>query len=327
MADNLSIENIHEKLADDDFVVFAGAGIVAGTGIPDSWKELLVALGKESGIDTVGKCEEDYPDIAQEIYEKMVQHGKEQRYDEIINESLSPTEAPYSVSGMEIVDTTKWVVTTNFDNIIEASFRRIAEIRSETCKINIRSLPRLDVDRRSAKEKLTYLHGSAHTNYIILRRDQYDNYYPSVSGKNGPRCLENYLEYVYKNRTIVFVGFSFLDRYIRECFKNIYARISWQDEDAARRFSYQKIMPKIPRHYALIRKPREDDYEKRENYKKRLNIYEEIKRDLELINIRVVWYDNHIDWIECFKKIRDSRKRKKQIAGKTRKRSDAKQIL
>ena len=57
MADNSDINTVHKELAKEEFIVFAGTGIVAGTGIASSWGKLLEALGEEAGIDIKAKSE------------------------------------------------------------------------------------------------------------------------------------------------------------------------------------------------------------------------------------------------------------------------------
>jgi len=308
MADNLDINNVHRELARlPNFIVFAGTGLVAGTGISDSWKKLMQALAEEVGVGIGGKSEDEYPDVAEDVYEKLRSEGKGQRYDDIIKEALTPTEIRWSPHAMEVIETTNWIVTTNFDNIIEASIFKRDAIKQRTSNPRIINLPNLEKVDGFDRETLTYLHGSAHNNYIILRRQQYDNYYPSVSGKNGPTCIEEYLEFIYRNYPIVFVGFSFRDRYVRACFANIHARMAWQDEDASRQVGYQRVLPNIPQHYALIRRLRPEDYSKRENYDADCETYKKIQQDLKAININFIWYHNHIEWTQSFEKIRELR--------------------
>ena len=101
MAERLDITTIHNELAKKDFIVFAGTGIVAGTGVPPSWTTLMERLGKEAEIPTEGKSEEQYPDLAQKIWNKLGDEDRQDLFDEVIKEICEPTHARYSAPAQE----------------------------------------------------------------------------------------------------------------------------------------------------------------------------------------------------------------------------------
>lgn len=119
MADNLDIKTVHKELANKDFVVFAGTGILGNTGIPNSWKQLIEALIIESGIvtDIENLPKEEYPDKAEDIYKTLVEQGKRQRYFDIIKEQVVAKDSAWCDKAFEILLTSKDIVTTNFDKV------------------------------------------------------------------------------------------------------------------------------------------------------------------------------------------------------------------
>jgi len=312
-----------DELAKKDFIVFAGAGIPRETGIPD-WKSLLKALLTECPIDNIDVDTinpNEYPSIAQRVYDNLKSQNKEDKYYEIIKEQISPRNAPYSTAQLEIVTTTNWIVTTNFDTTFEYAFEKKFEERKINKKLNIQSLPEFKMQNYLNEDSIIYLHGKADERFIIFRRDDYENYYPSVSKKrDGSKDLEDYLKYLYKNYTIVFIGFSFDDFYIKEAFKYIYEETMYSDQIASKKIGYLPRLDKI-QHYAFLKKvdfgnndflikninnfaPESEEYMKA----KKLIDQSELIKELESMKIKVILYNEHIEWIQCFQEIRKIRR-------------------
>ena len=96
------INNILEELAKNRrFLVFAGAGVNTGTGIPESWRKLIEALHKKKpikDIDVDKLSEEDFPKVAQRFYDAFTLTKENSLYYDTIKNELRATNAPFSTS-------------------------------------------------------------------------------------------------------------------------------------------------------------------------------------------------------------------------------------
>jgi hypothetical protein len=209
--------------------------------------------------------------------------------------------------------TTDHVITTNFDDVFGASYRRLAELKKDLPRHpRTSSLPDFDVSDRFRRHRIVYLHGRADEEYIIFKRDDYEHYYPSVANNpDGDRCLETYLEHVYNGRTIVFVGFSFDDVYMRQCLRDIHRRLVARDRRSAYKIGRTEVVPRI-RHYAFM--PEVGPTAKEQK------IGMEVEGQLESMNIGVIRLRLYRDWMDCFERVRETRSRGQKMLSKPGKR-------
>ena len=314
MDKEITISNLHEELAKKKgFVVFAGTGVVYGTGVPESWDKLLEELGQEAGVDVTAEIKRgaDYPDIAEDIYNKLPQASREETYNRLLKNRLRPTILSYAPLAREIIKTTQWVVTTNFDETIEKAFDEM-----KCSPVAIWTLPCFKHENRLGQYTLVYLHGNTETRCTIFKRSDYNLYYPSVSGGNGPRDLENYLEWLYDKQTIVFVGFSFQDAYLMGCLPKIRERLFLKEEDLRKR-QYGYKPPTYGRsHYALLMRPRREQCKSEDDYRRKCESNRELESDLASLDVRVVWMDQYRDWIDCFDRVRGMQPVKPMLGNK-----------
>ena len=320
-----NIMSIAKELAKKDFIVFAGAGVPRNAGVPD-WRSLLKALLETNPLDNFdidNANPEEFPDIAQKIFDSLKQENREDYYYEVIKNNIKPTEVPYSTEQFEIVTTTNWIVTTNFDTTFESAFKKKFQVERVSKSPYVENLPDFSMKNQFLRESIVYLHGRAEERFIIFKTDDYEKYYPSVSQKNGAKDVEDYLKYIFKEYTIVFVGFSFNDFYVKTAFKNIYMELKRSDEIASAKPSYSPRLSKI-HHYAFLKRidfgnnkylieNHENFSPESEEYKKARELLESMKLDKELesMNIKAVRYDEHIDWINCIRKIQELKQRYK----------------
>lgn len=285
-----NVIRIAEKLAKRDFIVFAGTGVVLSTGAP-TWKTMLEKMLEmvNSSLHIENIEPEEYPRIAQQIYYDLKRNSKEELYYKIIKEIITPTKTHYSAEELEIVTTTNWIVTTNFDSTFEEAFEKKFQMQRPDRNLCIETLPNFTMKSHFEEPTIVYLHGKADEKFIVLKEDDYKRYYPSISGEDGARDIEDYLKYIFKEHTIVFIGFSFKDYYIRETFKRIYKELEVSDQIASDKPGY---VPKLQtvEHYCFLKK--EDN-----------SNYNTLIQELESIKIKVISYSEHIEWVECFKQI------------------------
>jgi hypothetical protein len=317
------IEEMAVELARrDDFVVFAGTGVCSGAGLP-TWKELLQSLEKACHVQHRREFDnpDEFPQLAQEFYNHLKHEGRENEYSDILKEQLRPRNALYDANEREIVETTGKIVTTNFDTTFQEVIRRVFP----DCGNFVQCLPSFDVKKMQEQCVLAYLHGSS-DDCIILKTDDYATFYPSVSGTQGSTVLEDYLKYLYLNHTLVFIGFSFNDRYMREALRAIHRRIAEEDKIHASLSS--RYEPRLERvqHYAFLQqydgerekeRLRQDEPEGTQAYEERLARIEavpgeqaELDRLLDTLHIRVARYVDHVEWVRCFLKVQDVRRKR-----------------
>lgn len=126
------IEDIVREISKTEFIIFAGTGVTSGTGIP-MWKELirqLLQFVPDLSVDIEQISEEQYPEVAQNIYDTMVNDDHKDLYFDTIGNTLKPIKAPYSTHQYDIWLTTNCVVTTNFEKTFCTAYQRKVEAKN-----------------------------------------------------------------------------------------------------------------------------------------------------------------------------------------------------
>lgn len=303
MADNLDINNIH-KVLPKDFVVFAGTGTCWGTGVEPEWKKLLEALYKKyqvAGVtlDEIEEC--NYPECAQLIFNEFERRSNTEEYYEIIKKELEANIAPYSTVQLESVCTTGRIVTTNFESSFEKAFEIRFEMENKDKTIQTQILPEINEDILAEDFCITYLHGRIDKKLIVFTISEYEKFYSSKSD------LIKFLECVFGQHVIVFIGFSFFDRYLKKTLEKVHTDIEWDREEKGKLISENKERTtKIHyRHYAFL--------EKRSSTQEELLEEQKLDDDLAAIGIGVVRYNEHSEVINCLKKIREEKRRREPL--------------
>ena len=326
---NEDVANFIKDLSQKDFVVFAGAGIVEETGVIPSWKKLLEAFDQEPDIE-VGNLDKievnEYPDVAQRIYNTILENGKRERYLEILKRNLQTTNSNYSSPQLDIMDTARHVVTTNFDDTFEHAMNRVLEWNQGQSH-ETQSLPELRVNALTKTYSVSYLHGRVNEECLVFKNDDYRKFYPSQFGiPDGCDNLERFLRYIYEEHTIVFVGFSFWDNCFLKAIQEVHNDLDRNDAvGKVEKPSYSAVLDKI-QHYALLQEPDFTDEEKmvKEIDKYTLGTQESIRagriiwfRQLEerlpALNIKILAYKKHKEWTEWFRQIRDQRRLQRTV--------------
>ena len=199
----------HALLA-GECVIFAGAGLSRGAGLPD-WSELVARLTGELGIPADPPV--DYLDLAQWYRERF---GPE-KLAEVIRSlfgdptlSPRPTLAHYLLMSMPV----RHVITTNYDDLLE---RALTAMKRYPVKI----VKQQDValTGRGDGVSVIKLHGDAtDAAEIVLCRDDYDEFF-----ERRP-AMASLLEGLLLNQTFFFVGYGLRDPNFRQVFSRI-ARI------------------------------------------------------------------------------------------------------
>ncbi len=207
------------RFEDGDVVPFIGAGLSVAGGFP-TWANHLRTQGRTAGIDPAH-------------IETLLAHG---RFEAVIEEIengrgrgvfIQEVRDVFSRTGT-ITDTTllitemfnDTVITTNYDHLIEQAFDTGAKNAFQVIN-GINALADPDPDRVS----IIKLHGDIKSpGDCILSKNQYDQAY----GKNALDMrlpIPKFLEYYYKNSSLLFLGCSLNNDRTIEVFRAIKEKV------------------------------------------------------------------------------------------------------
>ena len=323
-----------QELSQKDFIVFAGTGCVQGSGIPP-WVTLLERLQ--------GLCEEDeikkenitdldealYPNFAQKVYDYLLKNARESEYFETIKSVIHASNSRYTGQQIDIVRCSGKIITTNFDDTFEQAMTVIRGPEN----IQIQLLPYLDTMKLGEDKSISYLHGRTRERDVVLKTNDYKLFYPSVSleryeGDTSDE-LESFLKHIWEKRTLVFIGFSFADKYILRFFLRLSENLK-RKENAHRQWKekYQKKTDQA-QHYAflpdveLLHKEKRNisndkDLSSKENEELRIETERKIKRideQLKIARIKTIRYSEPRKYTEWLNKICELREKNKNIYG------------
>jgi hypothetical protein len=210
---------LEQALRDGECVLFIGAGLSKGSGLPD-WSELIKRLAADLAIDQPVE-QLDYLDVAQ-WYAEDKRFGPDKlaaMIRTVLGEPESdarPTLAHYLLMALPA----RFVITTNYDHLLEQTLRALR--RYPMAVVNQEDVP------RTGQREGVYvvkLHGDvADAEHLVLTRDAYDTFFQVRP------AMALLLEGLLLNETFLFVGYSLRD----PNFRQIYARISGMLADARR---------------------------------------------------------------------------------------------
>jgi NAD-dependent SIR2 family protein deacetylase len=309
-------DNMIADLAERDFIVFAGAGMSRVTGVP-KWRELLEKLNNLVALEGVNVAKIDplhFPEIAQMIYDRLESDGRTAEYYETIQECMKPTQCSWDSKHQKIIRASSLVVTTNIDGVFEKAITDTLKDGPQWVpsgqRFSYQTLNNLDIRKLANSYHIKYLHGRYDEKEIILKTCDYFKFYRVRNGGEASN-LEKVLKDMFCSREgIVFVGFSFGDRFILEVFEQGLRDLKEAVESAKK---WEGVYPEEIRHYALLEdalqggREREEwlidnrgnleqaskDWQDAFEVEKR----EKLERRLRAINIEVIRYghDNHIE--------------------------------
>jgi hypothetical protein len=187
-------------------VLFAGAGLSAGAGLP-AWNELVARLAGDLGITPAPHL--DHLDLAQWYREQFGQ----KRLAEVVRSTYGegaglPTLAHYLLLHLPL----RHVITTNYDDLIE---RALHALKRHPVPV----VRQQEVARTGASGSAVYvvkLHGdAAHPDDIVLSRDDYHEFF-----ERRP-AMALLLEGLLLNQTFFFAGYSLRDLNFRQVFSRV----------------------------------------------------------------------------------------------------------
>ncbi len=321
-----NVANFIEDLSQRDFVVFAGAGVSEITKIP-TWRDLLTALERRQKIRGVDIKDVDsylFPEIAQMLFVLFQKEDNAKEYYKIIRDEIQPKAASQTILQQEIILATSRIVTTNYDDTFERAFKKLQERGNIKEYFTFQTIAVLEDVRLKKKNLITYLHGRFDETSIIFKTTDYESNYSCLNG-GSESALEKLLRHLYKEETLIFVGFSFDDRYISRTIERIYHEIKDEHVKKEGDPNFRPFLSEI-KHYALLEDISLDDedvypQELGKNIDPELKKEERIKRarlldeKLESMHIKTIRYEygKHLQLEDWFNGIQRKRATQRKV--------------
>ncbi|HCJ6435098.1 TPA: SIR2 family protein [Acinetobacter baumannii] len=255
----IMIDRIVKELEENNFAIFAGAGLSSPAGFVN-WRELLRPLSVELDLD-IDK-ENDLVSLAQ--YYVNENHGRSRLTERLIDEidiAKEPTVNHKILAKLPI--STYW--TTNYDNLIEKALDDEGKLADKKFTKN-----HLSQTKKGRSAVVYKMHGDASLpDQAIITKDQYESYpliyAPFITALSGDLV----------SKTFLFLGFSFTDPNL----DYILSRIRIHFEHNQRQ------------HYCIFRKVNRQDYETEEDFSYNKLKQEFVIKDLARFSIKVVLID------------------------------------
>jgi NAD-dependent SIR2 family protein deacetylase len=265
---NDSVEKLLKGLEGRDLIVFAGSGLSSVTGV-NKWRELLESLNQEvhlEGVDISKVIVLHFPEIAQMIYNSLEREGRINRYYAVIKECMQPTRCSWHSGHQKIIRACSSIITTNIDSIFEKALTDELEEPPRGVpvgqKCTYQTLSNLVGEDIIKPYHITYLHGRHDEQEIILKTSDYVKHYKAINGEEETN-LEKILGKIFCRReAIIFVGFSFGDRFVLSTFERKFRELRKQDTDITIEYNDEGIKPDEIKHYALLEDPLKEDMER-----------------------------------------------------------------
>jgi len=196
------------------FVPFIGAGCSLPLGSPN-WEGLFEKLTKKYNKRiNLRKSKDgtlDFPRLFSKLYNKL---PPQNNFYKDLFEILEPTITSGTFTHIHLIDAFNSYLTTNYDCPIEKAY--LLRKQKELKKYYL-FCPIPDTNFNNC---IVYLHGHKDINFAVIKENDYQYFYPSISDKLGIPVLEDFLKYILEKKKIIFVGFSFLDRYLIKFLKS-----------------------------------------------------------------------------------------------------------
>ncbi|MCY9550071.1 SIR2 family protein, partial [Lysinibacillus xylanilyticus] len=208
-------KDIINAIQNDNLLVFVGAGLSKNYEFP-SWKELVFDILNQLSIDDDKKYEglknvlEENIFSEIEILDKLLimNPGNRGRVYEVLESSINRNITDLDLSiPKKIGNVSSKIITTNYDMILEKALPNFKKIIHDDT-FHLARLPEY-------KEYIFKIHGSIEKpENCVLFRDDYKALYTTNAAIDR-------LKSIISDKTILFIGFSFNDEYVKETFKYI----------------------------------------------------------------------------------------------------------
>lgn len=270
------------------FVAFIGAGISASIeGIPDL-KELYTSWCKKYGCS-----EESDGELTDSFSALYGQIENKENFDKELFDAVIPKNTRSTSTHLEIARAFDCFVTTNYYDPIEDSFRQ----KQDFIKAKPEELSRYHFvfpSKENARFTLTYLHGNPYMGFCILRKRDYQFFYPSLYERHaGVYAVENSLSNILTQWAVVFLGSS-LEIHLRKYLRYLLAKIAKENSNK----SETEQKREVKTHYWITSDSEIKKYLESAPEKKKKEFEETYFNDYKEINIKPIIYTGGHIFIE-----------------------------
>lgn len=195
------IQAIRNAIENDTLTVFVGAGFSKFSETDTikfpSWEELMLPFKKD-----LQTAETDYLKVAQ-LY--AIEFGEYRLYEKL--KDVIPLHATPSDLHIQLFRLNpKYVITTNFDNLLEKTINEQGLIYDIIKSDD-------DFVKSTLPQKLIKIHGDLDSHNIVFKEDDYLNY------ANNRPLLDNFLRHILSSTTVLFLGYSYSDNNVKQIAK------------------------------------------------------------------------------------------------------------
>ena len=197
----------------DLIVAFLGAGMASAfKDVPD-WKGLFDNLYEDfTGSKYLSHDKSDLSNLFSTLFGTL-EYANKKAFNEKVFEKVTSELGRYAEPQIEIANTFRCFVTTNYIEPVAHAFRSAKVIRATIPRITDKTELRSFFFKFPSKEEraysITYLHGCTQIGFCILKEDDYSYFYPSINdNKAGCYVIENTLYKIFTENIVVFLGCS-----------------------------------------------------------------------------------------------------------------------
>lgn len=190
---------LNKCMLNNELVVFVGAGVSMGSGLP-SWNKLVEEIRGRLGVPDSSFG--DNTIIPQLYYNSR---GKKD-YNELIHSLLyKPNALPNDAHECLVKINPRYIITTNYDELIEQAFSNAGIFLDVVEKDS-------DLPYAHTEHMLIKMHGGFKYDNYVLKEDDYLNY------SNNFNLISSYIKALFARYTILFVGYSYNDPDTKQLF-------------------------------------------------------------------------------------------------------------
>ena len=195
-----SLQNIKKFYETEQLVLFLGAGIAKDSGLPN-WQELIEKLANELNIKEINNSFDFFVNLAQKYY---IQFGENIYYKNLLDIFDLESKKPNKLIDKLVNLKCKYIITTNWDDLIEKSivnqgkFYDIIKKNDDFSKVGINT------------NLFIKIHGDLIDRNIVFKESDYLNYednYPLIS---------NFLKSLFVRNVFLLIGYSLSDFNVKQ---------------------------------------------------------------------------------------------------------------
>lgn len=197
---------------------FIGAGCSKVLLIP-LWKQMLIDMNKEfkhyaSDAEVSDDIEKSgFPQVASNI---KLAASSEQAYKDLLKKFISPRACHFTSLHLELVQLSKLILTTNYDQSFEEALDAVGRFQPTTdCRYTRSSLGKFNTHGWGYERHIFHLHGDIATGDVVLTSESYIEQY-----ENAHSGVATLINSIFAGYSTLFVGFSFDDEVFVGFLKN-----------------------------------------------------------------------------------------------------------